>query len=102
MLASKAAARRKRADQRHFPILVFFQPYNTRQRLSGNAVRVHAKKLGEFRRKRDDAQFLIGRPFVPGSTRFSFGAAAEDCGKPRPGRSTLGPPLERQSDLVSL
>src|SRR5260221_9023439 len=35
MLTSEAAARGKRAHQRHFPILVLLEPDNTRQRLAG-------------------------------------------------------------------
>src|SRR4051794_28672610 len=67
VLASETAAGSKRADQRHFPVLLLFQPDNARQRLTGDAVGVDAKEFGKLGRKRDDAQFLVSRPFVPGS-----------------------------------
>src|SRR5438445_3972 len=51
MLAGKAPARGKRADQRHFAILILFEADNTRQRLAGNIVGVDAEHFGELGRK---------------------------------------------------
>src|SRR5204862_62797 len=78
--------RGKRADQRHFPVFVLFQPNHASERLARDAIRVDAEQFGKVGRQRDDAQLLVGGPFVARPASFRLGSTAENGGETRPRR----------------
>jgi len=102
VLSGETATSGKRADKRHFAVIVFLEADDTRQRLAGDTVGVDPKHFGEIGRKRYNAQLLVGSPFIASPAGLGFSTAAEDRGKAWAGGSALGPTLERQRDLIAL
>ena len=97
----KPRRRGKRADQRHLAMLRF--PRGGATRVIGWPATPAARHrdLSKVGRKRNDAQFLVGGPFIALSASSASARAAKERGEARAGGSALGPAFEREGDLIA-